>query len=300
MRPALTARLTPRAGAEGPAPRFEMRALMRLALWGTSAAAALLVAALASYPNLTAPALVALAVSIAKGPVAGADETRQLAETVRAFQAEREALLARISALEQNLEDTTGSNRVSSAAVRSAAPAAVAATPLGMETTPVPILAWPVPAFMAAQILAPPINRLANLPAIEAIAEPTPARAKAEFGIDLGSAVNFDALRVLWNSTKAGHADHLDGLVPLVLVRENGKSRAMELRLIVGPLPDPQIAQKLCAALAAVHHACQLAPYDGQKFAESAPEPESKSTPMSPERRPARTPSPRPPAKRNP
>ena len=36
----------------------------------------------------------------------------------------------------------------------------------------------------------------------------------------------------------------------------------------------------------AVHHACQLAPYDGQKFAESAPEPESKSTPVSPERRP--------------
>ena len=56
----------------------------------------------------------------------------------------------------------------------------------------------------------------------------------------------------------------------------------------------------MCAALAAVHHACQLAPYDGQKFAESAPEPQSKSTPVSPERRPARTPSPRPPAKRNP
>jgi len=74
----------------------------------------------------------------------------------------------------------------------------------------------------------------------------------------------------------------------------------MELRLIVGPLPDTQTAQNLCAALAAVHHACQLAPYDGQKFAESAPEPESKSTPVSPERRPARTPSPRPPAKRNP
>ena len=293
MRPALTARLTPHTGAE--APRFELRALMRLALWGTSAAAALLVAALASYPNLPAPPLVALAVSIAKGSVEGADEARQLAETVRAFQAEREALLARISALEQNLEDTTGSNREASAAVRSAAP-----SPLAVETTPVPILAWPVPAFMAAQILAPPINRLANLPAIEAIAEPTPVRARAEFGIDLGSAVNFDALRVLWNSTKAGHADHLDGLVPLVLVRENGKSRAMELRLIVGPLPDAQTAQKLCAALAAVHHACQLAPYDGQKFAESAPEPESRSTPVSPERRSARTPSPRPPAKRNP
>src|SRR2546423_440755 len=111
MRPALTARLTPHTGAEGPAPRFEMRALMRLALWGTSAAAALLVAALASYPNLPPPPLVALAVSIAKGPVEGADETRQLAETVRAFQAEREALLARISALEQNLEDTTGPDR---------------------------------------------------------------------------------------------------------------------------------------------------------------------------------------------
>jgi hypothetical protein len=277
-----------------------MRALMRLALWGTSAAAALLVAALASYPNLPAPPLVALAVSIAKGPVEGADERRQLAETVRAFQAEREALLARISALEQNLEDTTGSNRGASASVRSAAPAAAAPPPLAMETTPVPILAWPVPAFMAAQILAPPINRLANLPAIEAIAEPTPVRAKAEFGIDLGSAVNFDALRVLWNSTKIGHADHLDGLVPLVLVRENGKSRAMELRLIVGPLPDTQTAQKLCAALAAVYHACQLAPYDGQKFAESTPEPESKSTPVSLERRPARTPSLRPPAKRNP
>jgi hypothetical protein len=58
---------------------------------------------------------------------------------------------------------------------------------------------------------------------------------KSEFGVDIGGAVNFDALRVLWNSTKAGHAALFDGLSPRVTVRENSKSRAAELRLIAPP-----------------------------------------------------------------
>src|SRR5262245_4420893 len=101
-----------RPGAGEPARRFDMRALLRLATWGLSAAGALLLAALAGYPHFTSQRLVALpAWAAAGGPRDAAvrpgdreDESRRLAEIVRGLSADREALLRRIVALEQGLE----------------------------------------------------------------------------------------------------------------------------------------------------------------------------------------------------
>jgi len=134
------------------------------------------------------------------------------------------------------------------------------------------------------QLLSTP-NQLAALPEIGGTAEADllqpPTELRTEFGVDLGSAVNFDALRVLWNAAKAGFAAQLDGLSPLAAVREHSKSRAAELRLIVGPLSDIEAATRLCASLAAARRACQPTPYVGQPFAlTTAAEPERKPAPL--------------------
>jgi hypothetical protein len=111
----------------------------------------------------------------------------------------------------------------------------------------------------------------------------------AEYGVDIGGAVNFDGLRVLWNSTRGGHTALLDGLSPRVALRENSKSRAAELRLIVGPLPDAEAATRLCASLSTARRFCQPTPFAGQNFALFSPAPVAARKPASqPARQPAR------------
>jgi hypothetical protein len=133
---------------------------------------------------------------------------------------------------------------------------------------------------MAAPLAIPATpNRPATVP-IEATAEATVAQMTVKFAVDLGSATNFDALRGLWNATRSGHAALFEGLLPLVAVRENSRSRTAELRLIVGPLADADAAAKLCATLTAAHRACQPTPFEGRPFALSANEPGSRVAPV--------------------
>jgi hypothetical protein len=309
---------TPPARTRNDPHRFDMRALFRLAMWGTSAATAVLVAALAGYPNFgplgphafpawaggAAPKQpdTALPRLAARLPVADG-ETRQLAEAVRTLGAEREALLTRIAALERSLGDITGSlNRqtramLAPAAASSMDPTVRALPPGAMDSTAYSLLAWPGMAAGGAPETTP--SRPAPPNVVEAAAGATLPKLKAEFGVDIGGAVNFDALRVLWNSSKAGYPALLDGFSPLVAVRENSKSRATELRLIVGPLADADAAAKLCAALTAAHRACQPAPFEGRPFALSVTEPENRLAPVPAPRAPPRPPA-RPPARPTP
>jgi hypothetical protein len=94
---------------------------------------------------------------------------------------------------------------------------------------------------------------------------PTPdeGQAKGEFAIDVGGAVNFDGLRVLWHSSRNANAVLFEGLQPLVAVRES-KSRGVDLRLIVGPLASTEAATRMCAALLAARRSCQMTTYEGQ------------------------------------
>jgi hypothetical protein len=103
--------------------RFDMRALMRLALWGMSAAAALMFAVLAGYPHFSAQHRIALppwastlaqreagamSALFAQRAVETDGETENLAAAVRALATDRDALLRRVNALEQTLEAITG------------------------------------------------------------------------------------------------------------------------------------------------------------------------------------------------
>ena len=214
---------------------FDMRALRRLAIWGVSAAAALSVAVLAGYANPAAQRLLGtIAAAIgqiqrqaevnpapaATRPAEAENEIRRLAEAVRMLAADRNELLTRISSIEQSLEDITGSiNRQTAAAS------------LPLPPSPDPVAAIP-------EELPPTPTWVATLPAIGGSAEADLFKPKidlrGEFGVDVGSAINFDALRVLWNSTRAGHAALLEGLSPRVTVREIGRASCRER--VYGPV----------------------------------------------------------------
>jgi len=89
---------------------------------------------------------------------------------------------------------------------------------------------------------------------------------KTEFGIDLGGETSMDGLRALWANVKGNHGTVLDGMRPLVSVREGQRPGTVELRLIAGPVPNAGTAARVCANLQTTGVACQAAEYDGQKL----------------------------------
>ena len=98
-------------------------------------------------------------------------------------------------------------------------------------------------------------------------APPNSVATRTEFGIDLGGNASIEGVRSLWSTLKSGQPALLDGLRPVIAVREGQKPGALELRLIAGPLPNASIAARLCAALSSAGQACQPVVFDGQRLA---------------------------------
>jgi hypothetical protein len=116
---------------------------------------------------------------------------------------------------------------------------------------------------------AEPESRVAAAPTGgEAKADPSPApeAAPREFAIDLAAASNVNALRARWGTIRGAHPALLEGLRPLVSVRESSRPGLSEFHLVAGPLPDPGVAERLCAALTAARTACKVAVFDGQRL----------------------------------
>lgn len=90
---------------------------------------------------------------------------------------------------------------------------------------------------------------------------------RTEFGIDLGTAATVEGLRNLWVAIKGTQAPLLEGLRPVVAVRDGAKPGALELRLVVGPLANAGVAARLCVALADAGLTCAPAVFDGQRLA---------------------------------
>jgi hypothetical protein len=196
-------------------------------------------------------------------------EQRRLSEAVRMLAADRDRLLARVNTLERSLEDVTGS--VGGAAPRAAAsgtPSAVAAPP-----APAPVASTPAP---------PPGPPTAAMPSTPAqgqtrvasgyLANSNPMAAesvatKTEFGVDLGSNTSVEGLKAQWAALKSGQPGLLEGLRPVVTIREAQKGGGVELRLVAGPLVNASVAARLCAAFAAAGQICQPTVFDGQKLA---------------------------------
>ena len=188
-------------------------------------------------------------------------EQRRLVEAVRALTADRDRLAARLTVIERNLDEVTGSIPPNAAAqqVPSAAVATVTVAPPWQPAAAPPVQASSPAGSSQARVAA---GHLATgTSAADSIAT------KTEFGIDVGGNASIEGLRTLWNSMKSGQPALFDGLRPVIAVREGQKPGAIELRLIAGPLPNASIAARLCATLAAANQPCQPTVFDGQRLA---------------------------------
>ena len=91
--------------------------------------------------------------------------------------------------------------------------------------------------------------------------------AKTEFGLDLGSATTVEALRTAWTAALRRHGPLLEGLRPVVQMRERPRPGGMELRLIAGPVPNAAAAARLCISMTAAGAICAPAVFEGQRLA---------------------------------
>ena len=260
-----------RARAEGARATIARKA-WRLGAWSAITILSVAAAVVAAYTETGAHRLAAgdSPATANRAPSSGSDsETRRLADVVRALAADRDRLAARVSALERNLDDVTGSIP--------GRPGSEAGNP---GASPLPPSLAPGPPASAPPAAAAPTSAPARGPQASAVSRPSalaPITADAaasgstatrtEVGIDLGTAATVEGLRNLWTSIKGTQAPLLEGLRPVVAVRDGAKPGALELRLVAGPLANAGVAAKLCAALADVGLTCAPAVFDGQRLA---------------------------------
>jgi hypothetical protein len=171
------------------------------------------------------------------------------------------------------------------ASVQAATPAAVelepAKPPAALRATrPGQITARPPPAPKTVKSTQAPPPQISPPPAatkgpptqiaqIMPIASPPTADSganKTEFAIDLGGEMSIDGLRARWASIKGNHGAVLEGMRPLVSVREGAKPGTVELRLIAGPVTNAGDAAKVCASLQTKGVACRTTEFDGQRL----------------------------------
>lgn len=108
-----------------------------------------------------------------------------------------------------------------------------------------------------------PSSRLAALPAQEPLVQSArPPTGTTEYGIDLGTAPNMEALRARWATIKANLGPLLTGLQPIaVRDRRPGSS---QVHLVVGPMPNISAARQVCTRFAAARVSCQPSKFDGE------------------------------------
>jgi len=262
-RPAAASRT---AAAKGPAPKptFSMQRLRRLTLWGATAAAALMLAALSSRSEV-AVERIALVLHRAKPAVAkpfdARAETERLAEAVRGLTANDEQIKSRLAAVEHDMDDVTGSitEEIKAAAASRHA-----------EDGPSVAATAAVTASMAVPVEVPSAAAAAPAPATMKTSADTalPALPRTEFGVDVGSGLTIQALRLRWAALRTAHPQIFQDLEPIISVREIPHSNRIELRLVAGPIAQPGAAAQLCAALARLGLFCQPTIFDGQHLAQ--------------------------------
>lgn len=244
--------------------------LVRLGVWISLATAAVLVVILTArtetgirrIATLLAPseaARTSKAPQLANRPSGQEAEQRRLAEAVRVLTADRDRLAARLTALERNLDEVTGS--IPPAPANPKPPAvptpSVSAAPLpALPPTTQQPAAGTNQSRVAAGHLATGLQSAADSVAT-----------RTEFGVDVGGNPSIEGLRTLWSTLKSSQPALFEGLRPLIAVREGAKPGTIELRLVAGPLPNASIAARLCAALGAAGQTCQPAVFDGQRLA---------------------------------
>jgi hypothetical protein len=232
---------------------FTVQALKRAALWGATAAGALMIAVLASRSEVGAQRLAGILPLRNHGTQVAFNaetETRRLADAIRFLAANDDQFKARLATVERNMDDMTGS-------VSRQIAAAEAKPARAFEMGPTVQATAAVVAAMTPPTTAPP--------AVEAAAPA--ATSQTEYGADIGSGLTIQALRLRWAAIHAAHPQLFEGLAPIVTIKEASGSNKIELRLVVGPFARPGAATQLCAALTPFGLFCQPTIYAGQHLA---------------------------------
>ena len=254
----------------GPPKTFTMRHLWRMTLWAATAACALLVAVLASRSEVGTERVASVfpsehrhaAVPVAPPPFDAQAETRRLAGAIHDLGAENAQLRAQLAAVQQNLDDITGSVTKQLAAVKSAT-----AGPWPADAKPEPITAADIASIMApaagvdAPVPSPPQSSPVPPQSLSVPAAPPeassslppispPAAKPREYGVDIGNASSIAILRARWLGIRSAHPQLFQGLTPTVTLREIPKTKRIELHLFAGPLASPEAAARLCLELA--------------------------------------------------
>jgi hypothetical protein len=281
--------------------RFKDVGIVRLTTWATAAAVALTAAVLASLtPAGSQRAGIALA-GLAGGKPRQAtqlaaqradleSDRRSLNEALRLLASDRDRLMARVGSIERNLDDITGSikSRMSTPpmpesdslqdpASSLAAPPAITANaprakpdlPYWLANVPEP---WPNPSSAMEFAPGPPLSWPAAAPPVRVATlavETQPLGpivvSRTEFGVDIGSASDLEAVRILWKTAKAQHGHLIGNLRPIVVRREHSVG-SPEYRLVLGPLVNAGAAARLCATMAASDVICSTRPYQGERL----------------------------------
>jgi hypothetical protein len=245
--------------------KFGWRDLLRISLWTVSAAAAMIVVVYAGSSETGHDRLHQVFAEVHETLIpSGAQavrpldalEGRRLADTVRVLVSDRERLVARIATLEQNLESVTGS---------------IAKVEKSIQTpTPAPEISPPVIHVSPPVVQAPEETTSSVIPPASAPSwpsTPSPNVTKTEFGVDLGSAKSVESLRTAWTAALRRHAKVLEGLRPVVQMRERPRLAGTEFRLVAGPIANAVSAARICATLTAAGAVCAPAVFDGQRLA---------------------------------
>lgn len=239
--------------------------LFQLGLWGAAAAACLLLVAFATqtesgktrmtaaYAALTGAAEAEKKQSAAREREL--EDARRMTAMIRNLTEDRDRLLVRMTALERNYEDVTGSIGKLANAARPPEAEVTATAAAIAQNQPAVTPAASAPATAPAATRAP-----------TALEQQGAVSIKSEFGIDIGGAPTLSALRSVWDRASRNHGVLLDGLRPLIAIRD-GRAGQVELRLVVGPIGNAAAAAKLCAALAAAGMSCQPTMFEGQRLA---------------------------------
>jgi hypothetical protein len=300
---------------------LDRQTLWRLGLWGAAAVGALTLGILsgqlpvnAQRTQLAADDFAGRAKQVESKVQESQLEARRLAAAIETLHGDRDRLFSRLSNLEQGLDVITGSIKktddkptatpwpdVAIAPVLESAPATVVTPP---STPSPPVVAAPAiePASTATTIAArvepqPTEAAIAKPPSpIEAIPIPDAQPATGEtgtkpaeetavtpsdFAVDLGAANSLSGLRALWRGLQKSHKAQLEGLRPLIAVRERRNGLGLQLRLIAGPIKDAAAVARICAVLSDADRDCATAPFDGQRLS-LASEGEERAQPTRP------------------
>jgi hypothetical protein len=264
-----------------------MAGLWRQAGWGLAAIAALFVAVLSTRDEAAMQRVSTLLVSLnvipAPPPKHQFDPefaARQLAQALRGLADDRDRLATRLTALEHDMGDMTGSIKKQIEAVK----AEKSEPPWPDEVPPVPMTPadiaamiktaspTPAPADAASAPPAGPPTAAANPSPpsqLAAVASPSSADATpaaAPYGADIGTASTMKALHARWKWLRTAHPALFDGLQPLVSLKQNPRTNRAELHLIVGPYTNADAAEQFCDFIVPFHLTCEPAMFDGSRL----------------------------------